>query len=272
MAFEQDLNDWLTTQMVGTRYTYRLVGVHETTQTGDVYIKELVSGEIKDNYYLVAFRDNVYTLVLQEKPAEVIIQELKGQVETYSETLNNMLISDSYGTVYQRLKGEYIKGNITANQIYKDHYRTHNYISDSEWAEFYTEILHDTFQRKVDKKLTDLEIWAHGVLSLGYTPPGESFALALFNKDILEFTKMLGMLNETLAQGFVQSSTNFMILDKDGVPHQKTVAELKTILALYGIHAAKVWATHSTYEATIKSLPDTEEGLATLNAIEFSLG
>lgn len=102
-------------------------------------------------------------------------------------------------------------------------------------------------------------------INAGITPTGTDITLAAEQNDQAEFTKLITLLREVEemqptdnAKAAVRNSTT-TIVDKDSVPHEVTVQQLRLMIVDYGNQLKTLWGTYATKRAQVNAAKTVEE-------------
>ena len=101
-------------------------------------------------------------------------------------------------------------------------------------------------------------------INAGITPTGSPFVLAAEQSDQAQFTKLVTLLREVEelqpseeAKAAFRSSP-VTIADKDGVPHQLTVLEVRAAIVDYGNQINTLWAAYADKRAQVNAAATVE--------------
>ncbi len=78
-------------------------------------------------------------------------------------------------------------------------------------------------------------------IQAGYPIPNSPYILALEDKDRVQFSGMLVLVNELLSAGYITPSTSQSIRDQSDNIVNLTTAEFKSLMLGYGIYYKTVW-------------------------------
>jgi len=122
-------------------------------------------------------------------------------------------------------------------------------LNDKKWKRTYTVV--DKTQQELDDEAANLLILQkeqlyNTLLNAGYQIPNTNIKLAIGDTDRVAWNQLLTLLNEMLNLNTINLTTPIDIVDKDGVAHQFTVEQTKSILAGLGYYYYSIWLQKNT--------------------------